>query len=373
MRYGGKSAIIPPSPIHHIYKDVCNADSYKKFPKSHIALVWKEADCDPYLIAKAAEDAGAAALILYNPPEAKYLSNARVRIVEWTEGDRLIQIPVLSMTHSVGVALASMKDATISVATNTSLEVLETFNVLCDTKRGDPHNVIVVGAHLDGVPAGPGIVDNGSGSATLLEVAIQFYRSRRIRKIENKIRFAWWGAEEVGLLGSRHYVRSLKEGDHKDRRDLQRIAANLNYDMLASPNGRVGIHDGKTAPANVQASSSQITHALSSYFNTTFPKSHHALAPMYAGSDFLPFLNAGIPSGGLDSGAGGIKTAEERRLYGGIAGAPYDGCYHKDCDTVENVDIDLLRIMGKVAAYGVETLAEMKNIRDWLDIHIRRR
>ena len=91
MRYGGKSAIIPPTPLHHIHKDVCNAQSYKMFPKSHIALVWKDADCDPYTIAKAAEDAGAAAVILYNPPEAKYLSNARVRIVEWTEGVRFDQ------------------------------------------------------------------------------------------------------------------------------------------------------------------------------------------------------------------------------------------------------------------------------------------
>ena len=88
---------------------------------------------------------------------------------------------------------------------------------------------------------------------------------------------------------------------------------------------------------------------------------------MYGGSDFLPFLNAGIPSGGLDSGAGGIKTAEERRLYGGIAGAPYDGCYHRDCDTVENVDAQLLGVMSKVAAFGVEKLAGMQNIRDWLD------
>lgn len=87
---------------------------------------------------------------------------------------------------------------------------------------------------------------------------------------------------------------------------------------------------------------------------------------MYGGSDFLPFLQHGIPAGGLDTGAGGIKSEEERRLYGGIAGAPYDGCYHKACDSVENVGKELLGMMAKVAAHGVESLATMKGLRDHL-------
>ncbi|KAJ3034972.1 hypothetical protein HDV00_004513 [Rhizophlyctis rosea] len=365
MRYGGRSANIPSTPLQHIYQDVCNPDTYQGFPTGKIALILRNATCEPYIIAQQAQDAGASAVVLYNPPDVRYLSNARVRIVEWKEGDPLIDIPVLSMTHSVGVALASAKESSLSIATNTSLEVLETFNVICDTKKGDHDNVIVVGAHLDGVPAGPGIVDNGSGSATLLEIALQLYKSRLTRKIKNRIRFAWWGAEEVGLLGSRHYVREL-QSSKKGRKELGKIVANLNYDMVASPNGRVGIHDGATAPPPIRNASLHLTHLLSQYHNATFPKQHHALSPMYAGSDFLPFLLAGIPSGGLDSGAGGIKTAEERHLFGGVAGVPFDGCYHQACDTVENVSVELLRVMSKVAAFGVERVAGMEGVREWL-------
>jgi Zn-dependent M28 family amino/carboxypeptidase len=105
-----------------------------------------------------------------------------------------------------------------------------TINVLCTTRGGNGDDTIVLGAHLDSVPEGPGMVDNGSGSSSLLEIALVL--AKHNYHLKNKIVFGWWGAEEIGLLGSRHYVRELV----KDQEAKAKIAMNMNFDMLASPN-----------------------------------------------------------------------------------------------------------------------------------------
>ena len=143
----------------------------------------------------------------------------------------MIEIPVLSITNSLGSTLIQNQDTVeLNLKTSNSMTVEPTINVLCTTKSGSDNNTIVLGAHLDSVPEGPGMVDNGSGSSSLLEIALVLARANY--GLKNKIVFGWWGAEEIGLLGSRHYVRELI----KDEESKAKIAMNMNFDMLASPN-----------------------------------------------------------------------------------------------------------------------------------------
>jgi Zn-dependent M28 family amino/carboxypeptidase len=207
---------------------------------------------------------------------------------------------------------------------------------------GDPDNVIMVGAHLDSVNAGPGIQDNGSGSAAILEVAEQMAKV----KPRNRVRFAWWGAEESGLVGSTFYVNNLSAAE-KDK-----ITLYLNFDMIGSPNHVFFIYDGDDSDA-VGAGpgpdgSAEIEETFEDYFN--------AIDEPFKGTDFSgrsdygPFIANGIPAGGLFTGAEGIKTADEVPLWGGTAGQQYDPCYHMACDTYDNVNLGALDVNSDAVA-----------------------
>ena len=177
-----------------------------------------------------------------------------------------------------------------------------TSNVIAETPDGDPDSVIVVGAHLDSVGPGPGINDNGSGSATILEIAEQ------IRKVKprNKIRFIWFGAEEHGLLGSEAYVDSLPQSER------DKIAAMLNFDMVGSPNFVRFVYDGDLSDSDppeggAPAASADIERLFLDYFESQgLPTEPTAFDGR---SDYGPFIFAGIPAGGLFTGAEVIKTA----------------------------------------------------------------
>jgi aminopeptidase S len=204
-------------------------------------------------------------------------------------------------------------------------------NVLADTPDGGADHTVVVGAHLDSVAKGPGINDNGSGSAAILEIALQL-RRLGIRPA-NRIRFAWWGAEEFDLNGSEHYL------SHLSKRDLQEIALYLNFDPIASPNfvrfvfDGDGSHTGRAGPPG----SAQIEQRFKQYFASqgflTEPTAFEE-----DDSDYGPFIDRGIPAGGLFSGDAGTKTPQQAAVYGGKAGARYDRCYHKPCDTIANIN-----------------------------------
>jgi len=173
--------------------------------------------------------ANASAVIFY-PSSASSLANDRIIKSPWFEGDPFVIIPVLTVTHSVGTSLLDY-EGQIYIKTNTTILEWETKNLWCDTKEGDKNLTIVIGAHLDSVNAGPGINDNGSGSSTVLELLHQWYASGI--KAKNRVRFAWWGAEEEGLLGSRNYIRYLQQTYPYE---LNNIALALNLDMVGSPN-----------------------------------------------------------------------------------------------------------------------------------------
>jgi Zn-dependent M28 family amino/carboxypeptidase len=199
---------------------------------------------------------------------------------------------------------------------------------------------------------GPGINDNGSGTATDLETAIQMAKLKI--KPRRTVRFAFWGAEENNLLGSEHYVANLSP------EEVGSLYANLNFDMLASPNYVRFVYDGdgSDTPDAGPPGSAQIEEV----FNSFFASQNLATDPTaFDGrSDYGPFIAVGIPAGGLFSGAEGIKTPEQAATYGGTAGAPFDSCYHQACDTVNNLSTKALNEMSDGVAHATATLARSK-------------
>jgi Zn-dependent M28 family amino/carboxypeptidase len=269
-----------------------------------------------------------------------------------------VTVPVVGVSYADGVALYEAAQAgpvTVSVSTDTLSETRSTVNVLADSPQGDPNRVVVVGAHLDSVLDGPGINDNGSGTATILETAIQF--AHEGKKPRQQVRFAFWGAEENNLLGSTYYVDSLSDAE------LSTIYANLNFDMLGSPNYVRFVYDGDGSddPNGLAGppGSAQIEQLFTDYFSD---KGLATAPTAFDGrSDYGPFIEAGIPAGGLFSGAEGVKTEEEAAIFGGTAGAPYDPCYHQACDTVANLNTAALNELGDGVAHAVDTLARTKS------------
>lgn len=193
------------------------------------------------------------------------------------------------------------------------------YNLVADWPGGSGDQVVMAGGHLDSVGSGPGINDNGSGSAALLQIALAVAEADLAPG--KQLRFGWWGAEEYGMVGSRHYVSSLSS------QEVSRIEAYLNFDMLGSPNAGYFVYDNDPA--------------LSSLFADWFAAREVVTEPATDAdgrSDHAPFADAGVPVGGLFSGAEGRKTAEQAARWGGTAGEAFDPCYHSACDTVENID-----------------------------------
>ena len=220
-----------------------------------------------------------------------------------------------------------------------------TSNVLAETPGGDPTNVVMAGAHLDSVNAGPGIQDNGSGSAALIEVAEQMAKVNP----RNKVRFAWWGAEESGLVGSTYYVDNLTQ----EQQDA--VTLYLNFDMIGSPNHVFFIYDGDDSDGVGAGPGPDGSKQIEKTFETYFDR----VGQPFKGTDFSgrsdygPFIAVGIPSGGLFTGAEGIKTPEEAAIWGGTAGEQYDPCYHLACDTFDNINLTALDVNSDAVAYAV--------------------
>jgi Zn-dependent M28 family amino/carboxypeptidase len=216
-------------------------------------------------------------------------------------------------------------------------EEIETFSVLAETEGGDEDNVIMLGAHLDGVPGSPAINDNASGSAALLESA------RRLSQqgvLTNKVRFAWWGAEEYrGFPGSSHYVDELYEDDQ-----LESIAAYLNFDMVASPNHVIALYDARDTGSrlDVPDGSEEIMDVLAGYFESR--DQPWIPTDWNYESDQVAFAEADIPVGGLFTGSNERKSVRDARLFGGEAGQPRDPNYHQPGDDLDNVDPETLEL-----------------------------
>lgn len=295
-----------------------------------------------------AKTAGALGVIVYNNADGALNGT----LGEIKEG----HAPTVGVSKAQGEALAAQVAAgrvEASLVLDKVTEKRTTFNVLAETTAGSADNVILVGSHLDGAPEGPGINDNGSGSATTLEVAVQMATQK---KIENKVRFAWWGAEEIGLLGSTHYVDNLKATNPAA---LQKIATYLNFDMVGSPNYVIGVYDADQsthqAPVTVPEGSIQTESVFTDYFDAV---GQHWIDTEFNGrSDYQAFIENGIPASGIATGAEGKKSKGEVLLFGGREGAAYDDKYHTAGDTIDNVNMAAVDIVSDAVAHTVLTLA----------------
>jgi Zn-dependent metalloprotease len=219
------------------------------------------------------------------------------------------------------------------------------YNLIADLPgRGDPNRVVMLGAHLDSVDQGPGINDNATGSAGILEVALAYAASGATG--DKGIRFGWWGAEEAGLIGSKAYVASLSTAERA------KITAYLNFDMIGSPNPGYFLYGDDTRGTAIAA-------ALKAGFAAEGiePES----TDLNGRSDHASFMAAGIPTGGTAtlSLAPSMSQAQAAK-WDGEAGKPFDPCYHKACDGAGNVDHDALDTHADVAAHAVWALTGVK-------------
>ncbi|MCA9688363.1 MAG: M28 family peptidase [Myxococcales bacterium] len=256
-----------------------------------------------------------------------------------------VDIPVVITSLPIGQAFVAAEALTLRVAVDGATETRTSHNLVAERDVGDPDDVIMLGAHLDSVPEGAGINDNGSGSALVLALAEGLAACASTRRL----RFAWWGAEELGLWGSTRYVGSLDD----DAR--ARLTAYLNFDMVASPNHVRYVYDGSPdggAPPGSEVIEARLREAFMAIDDAPV-----ASTGLGGRSDYWAFQEAGVPVGGLFTGAEALKTEAQAADYGGEVGAPLDPCYHSACDDLDNVDVDALLLMARVAADAVTQLA----------------
>ncbi|MFF0989913.1 M28 family peptidase [Kocuria nitroreducens] len=329
----------------------CEAEDFAGFVAGNIALL-QRGTCTFGVKAANAQAAGAAAVLIFNSGLP-----GQEDVVTGTLGEPgATPLPVVGLSHATGTALLGGGEVTVTAQTVS--ENRESFNVLAETSSGDPENTVMVGAHLDSVPQGAGINDNGSGSAGILAIAEALAHT----DTANTVRFAWWGAEEFGLLGSRHYVADLKANDPAA---LEDIALYLNFDMIGSPNYGRFVYDGDhSAFPPVQGTEGLVTAPEGSAAIEAAFHEHFGSVGLASGetefngrSDYGPFIAEGIASGGLFTGAEGIKTAEQAALFGGRAGVAYDFCYHGACDDLANVDAQGLGEMTDAASAVISRFA----------------
>ena len=261
-----------------------------------------------------------------------------------------VTIPVVGVNKADGARLRAAL-GTARITLDASTRTVTAQNVVAQTKTGSMQDVVMAGGHLDSVPEGPGI--NGSGVAAVLETAVQLGSEPRVR---NAVRFGFWGAEELGIVGSKKYVQSLTLDQLKD------VALYLNFDMIGSPNPGYFTYDGDQSTASdgkvprVPEGSAGIERTLAAYLRSA------GETPQDTGfdgrSDYDGFTRAGIPAGGLFSGAEEPMSTEQAKLWGGTAEAPFDPNYHKPTDTLDHIDRDALGINGRGVAYAVGVYAQ---------------
>lgn len=327
----------------------CAAGDYPAGTPGGAIVVTDDTGCSVVDKQNAVLARGAAALIVVSPPSK---TGAPPGLFPPGYYDQLM-LPVAMVGRDGDTALRRAKAPVKLVLDETTVKNTSR-NVLAQTKTGSTHDVVMVGAHLDSALASPGINDDGSGVAAVLETALQLGASP---PVTNAVRFAFWGGEEQGLGGSSDYVFGL------DRGQLNDIALYLNFDMLGSPNAGFFTYDGDqsaspsrdVAPDEVPAGSAGIERILAGYLNLAGRRP--ADMPLSAGTDYSPFLVGGVPIGGMTTGASQQKSNTQARVWGGTPGAPFDPNYHGARDTVDNINSDALGVMGSGVAFAVGSYA----------------
>ncbi|MFE9336769.1 M28 family peptidase [Streptomyces sp. NPDC007063] len=288
-----------------------------------------------------AAQVGARAVVMYYPtpsPRNNY------RLIGLPRGSFVLPMGMVSQADGERLArqAASRAGARVHLTLRGHDVRRTTVNLIAETRGGDPDDVVVMGGHLDSVPESPGVNDNGSTAATVLQTALELAPHQD--RVRNKVRFMWWGAEELIDVGSGYYV------DHLSPAERGRIAAVLNAELLAPSNYGRFVWDPGTGGSH------RIAELFAGYFE------RHGLPyerqdPGAIGSDHLVFQAAGIPVGGLDGGNLQVKTPEQQALFGGTAGQMFDPCYHQPCDRLEAIDRTALDTNARALAWVLGELA----------------
>ena len=356
-----KDIVIPPGETANSSTSGCQVDDFKDVrlePEPQVALI-QRGGCLFRPKAENAQAMGYDAAIIFN--EGQVVPDRTGLIGGGLSGlrdDGKPWIPVLMTSFAVGEELYKLDQASpgsvqVSISADTIAETRHTSNVIADYPGGRTDRTLIVGAHLDSVPEGPGINDNGSGTAGILEIALQMKKLGI--KPTNHVRFAFWGAEESGppQWGSQHYVNQLGTAQRKD------IALYLNFDMIGSPNFVRFVYDGD-GPTLLGAPAPNGSGTIEKVFLDYFASQNLRTepTPFDGRSDYQAFFDAGIPAGGAISGADGIKTPEQAAIYGGTAGVPYDSCYHQACDTISNLNEESIDQLADGAAHATLTFAQ---------------
>ncbi|MCD9152814.1 M28 family metallopeptidase [Aeromicrobium duanguangcaii] len=346
---------IPPGAEPNSSTSGCEASDFPAAPTTDAIALTQRGTCTFEAKVDNAVAAGYDAVILMNEGQP-----GRTDLINGTLGVPK-DVPVTGVSYEDGAAIAAQGTPTGTLTTSVEADPNRTtWNVIADLPKSklkkikNEDQVVVVGSHLDSVTEGPGINDNGSGSAGTLEIAKQLSKTGLDRKLQRPVRFAFWGAEELGLLGSEHYVASLSSDE------LSEIYANLNFDMIGSPNYARFVYDGDGSNGEAgPAGSGEIEKIFTDFFAS---KKLASEPTAFDGrSDYGPFIAVGIPAGGLFSGAEGVKTPEQVKLYGGTAGVAYDPCYHQACDDTTNISVKALNELGDAAAHAVATIGLSKS------------
>ena len=326
----------------------CEDTDFATFPAGNIALIQRGA-CDFVVKADNAEEAGAVGVVVFNQGNTE----DRTDVVLGNLGSEIeVNIPVFGTTYALGVEwIETIEETglTLHMFASTKKTPTTSKNVFAETANGNDDNVVMAGGHLDSVPEGPGINDNGTGTAALLEVALEMEDLNIDPK--NTVRFAFWGAEESGLVGSNYYIEQISEEDHA------KIALYLNFDMIGSPNFARFIYDGNGSAFPDVGAGPEGSGAIERVFERYFSDKGLASSQTeFSGrSDYQAFILTGIPAGGLFTGAEEKKTEAEAALYGGTPGEAYDPCYHQACDDIDNVSKRALGQMSDAVAHAIYT------------------
>lgn len=318
----------------------CAASDFDGLALKDAVVLVDRGECNLADKAAAAVARGAAGLIIANNADEKAFSAAFIE-------EEAIAIPVTWVSTEEGARLRTLPHATASLVVDSRVEHRRSRSVVAQTKTGSTENVVVVGAHLDSVRLGPGINDDGSGVAAVLETAVQMGSSPPVK---NAVRFAFWGGEEEWLLGSTAYVGSLTADDLKD------VALYLNFDMVASPNAGYLTLDGNgsTPPdpgTRIPDGSAAVEGAFVDYLAGVGTAAEDL--SFDGRGDYAPFAETGIPVGALSTGDEEVKSPEQAASWGGLAGQPFDPNYHSADDDMANVNRAALGVTGPAIAYVV--------------------
>jgi hypothetical protein len=357
--------VLPPTPTPTSASG-CSASDFSGFVPGRIALI-QRGTCFFGVKVQNAQAAGASGVIIFNEGNTDPdRTGLQIGSLQDAAGNPII--PVAFTTFAVGQALYNQAQQTPPVM-NLSIPAIvkpntPDYNVIAESKGGDKNHVVVVDAHLDAI-YGAGMLDNASGSATILDIAQQMKNVNPL----NKLRFIWFGGEELGLLGSSYYVNNLASTE------LSHIGYDLDADVTATPNYLIGVLDpaapdlfGRTVtatfPNRVYKASTVARDQAVQYFDS-IGKNHEFLSPV--GTDAFSFNAVGIPASGLLTGQDCCKSQEEVDLFGGFLGnyegnvPSFDGgCVDNPfrwCDNLSNNDPNVLTFMSKAFATMVVQMA----------------